>query len=209
MNVSERILRPIVLPVAQLPAAQSRLRMLCLLPAKNQSTCPFESVPALVQRRQHGSAVHQRRRDVGKGQIGPLRREGHFDVRGERMVPLRLSRSFGIGVPVVIEAAPVEDMRGPDSPHQLTRGFGIHLPHKTIIRLMTLHLVGAGILSDGPFRLQIPGQMTAPIQEPVSGLKMLERITGSLCGGPAILGIIRQRAQTIEKANQGLLAREV
>ncbi len=65
--MSERILRPVVLPVAQLSAAQSRLRMFGLLPAINQPARPFERILVLVERREHGSAVHQRGRDISKG----------------------------------------------------------------------------------------------------------------------------------------------
>ena len=136
MNMSKGILCAIVFAETELPSAQSGLGVFALLPTAGQAVCPCQGIGVLVQHGKQRAAVHQRGCHIDKGEVTAFGWKRHLDGVIEFVVPLRRCGFFGIGVSVVIEKTPIEDVRRPNRGHQSAGRFCVHLPHESVIGLV-------------------------------------------------------------------------
>ncbi len=67
-------------------------------------------------------------------------------------------------------------MRTPDALEQATGCSGIRVPEQREVGLMNFHLVDVGVLTDGFFGLEIPGHVSAPVQQAVWGLEVSQGV---------------------------------
>ena len=210
MHVAERLLRPILLAVTELPAAEARLRVPPLLPPADQPARPLQGAGVVAQDGRHHAAMHKRRRHVDEGQDAPLGRERHLDVRVERVVPPGRQIALEAPVTVVVQPRPVHDVGRPDRLHQPGRPLGVHAPHQSVVRPMALDLVDVGpVLADGPVALEVPGGVAAPVDEAVRRLEPLQDRARGLLGRLPIPRLARHARQAVQEAHQRLLAGEV